>query len=99
MKIKTSIWFFNSKVLLSRDNLVNRNRLETRHSVFVTSKSQFFLLIYHLAIIVWRIVHMTFSITPKNITNWFANRLNDVDKNDLKQLWVGVNSLGHLEDT
>jgi hypothetical protein len=44
-----------------------------------------------LAKIVWRIVHMSFSISPpKNITNLFRNWLAGVAKKEKAQIRVGA---------
>ena len=44
-----------------------------------------------LAKIVWRIVHLSFSLSPpKNITNLFGAWLRGIPKSDLIQIRVGV---------
>jgi hypothetical protein len=44
-----------------------------------------------LAKIVWRIIYMTFSLSPPaNITNIFGNWLSSIAKNDVRQIRVGV---------
>jgi hypothetical protein len=93
LKIKKIMWFLHQRVLLTKDNLVRRNwhgstkcchcdQDETIQHLFIECP---------LAKVVWRIVHMAFSLSPpKNITNLFGNWLVGVNKKEKAQIRVGA---------
>jgi hypothetical protein len=78
LKIRIFMWFLHRKVILTKDNLLKRNwhgcakccfcdENETIEHLFITCP---------FAKIIWRIVSMTFNITPpSNISNLFGNWL------------------------
>jgi hypothetical protein len=93
LKIKIFMWFLNSKVLLTKDNLAKRkwkgcqkccfcNESETIHHLFLTCP---------FARIIWRIIFCTFNIPPPaNITNMFGNWLNGVKKWDKNRIRIDI---------
>jgi hypothetical protein len=96
LKIRIFMWFLYRKVVLTKDNLKRRNwsgdskccfcsEDETVHHLFFTCP---------LAKLMWRIVHMTFSISPPTSTkNLFGSWLNGVSKVDKAQIRVGACAL------
>jgi hypothetical protein len=87
------MWFLHQRVLFKKDNLLKRNwhgskkcchydQDETIQHVFIDCP---------LAKAVWRIVHMTFSISPpKKISNLFGNWLMGVSKIEKEQIRVDL---------
>jgi hypothetical protein len=58
LKIKIFMWFLHRREILTKDNLVKRNWQGSECP---------------LAKIVWRIIYMTFSLSPPaNVTNLFG---------------------------
>jgi hypothetical protein len=96
LKIKIFMWFLNSKVLLTKDNLAKRkwngcqkccfcNESETIHHLFLSCP---------FARIIWRIIYCTFNIPPPaNITNMFGNWLNGVTKWDKNRIRIGISAV------
>jgi hypothetical protein len=96
LKIRIFMWFLHRKVILTKDNLLKRNwhgcakccfcdENETIEHLFITCP---------FAKIIWRIVSMTFNITPpSNISNLFWNWLNGVAKKDKGHIRVVVCAL------
>ena len=79
------MWFLNKRVLLTKDNLIKRNWNGNTKCCFCDQDEtiRHFFITCPLARVIWRIVHMTFNITPPtNITNLFGNWLNGVSKED-----------------
>jgi hypothetical protein len=88
------MWFLNSKVLLTKDNLAKRNWHGCTKCCFCDSmESVEHLFLYcPFARIVW--VYFTYNILPPtNITNMFGNWLNGVDRNDEARIRIGVLAL------
>jgi hypothetical protein len=84
LKIKVCMWFLNKKVLLTKDNLIKRKWQGNEQCCFCDQKEtiQHLLIQCPLEKMVWRIVHMTFGISPPmNITNLFGKWLDGVGKN------------------
>jgi hypothetical protein len=82
LKIKIFMWFFHTKVILTKDNLLKRNWNDNTSYCFCECP---------LAKIIWRLVHMTFGLSPpKNVKNLFGNWLVGIDKRDVKLIRVGV---------
>ena len=87
------MWFLQRKVILTKDNLVKRNWQGCTKCCFCDQEE----IIQHLffdcpfAKVLWRIVHLPFSLTPPiNTTNLFGNRLNGVNQKDKQHIRVGV---------
>jgi hypothetical protein len=96
LKIKFFMWFLNSKVLLTKDNLAKRNWHGCTKYCFCDSmESVEHLFLYcPFARIVWRMIYFTYNIPPPtNITNMFGNWLNGVDRNDKARIRIGVSAL------
>jgi hypothetical protein len=96
LKIKFFMWFRNSKVLLTKDNLAKRNWHGCTKCCFCDSmESVEHLFLYcPFARIVWRMMYFTYNIPPPtNITNMFGNWLNGVDRNDKARIRIGVSAL------
>jgi hypothetical protein len=96
LKIRIFMWFLHKKVLLTKDNLAKRNWQGSRRCCFCDQDET----IQHLFIdcpfakMVWRVVYMTFNISPPaNITNLFGNWLAGVPKKDKVHIRVGVYAL------
>ena len=87
------MWFLNRKVILTKDNLAKRNWNGNKCSSFCDNEETIQHLFFEcpFAKIVWRIVHMSFNITPpKNVINLFGSWLNGIPKDELKKIRVGV---------
>ena len=87
------MWFLHRKVILTKDNLVKRNWGGCKTCVFCDKDESIHHLFFQcpLAKIVWRIIFMTFDLSPPaNVTNLFGNWLSDIPKKDLCQIRVGV---------
>jgi hypothetical protein len=87
------MWFLHRKEILTKYNLLKQNWIGSELCCFCEGKES----IQHLffdcpfAKIVWRIIYMTFGLSPpKNIYNLFGNWLKDIPKKDLIQIRVGV---------
>jgi hypothetical protein len=93
LKIKIFVWFFQRKVILTKDNLVKRNWQGSTTCCFCDKEESIkhLLFEYPLAKIVCRLVDVTFGLPhPKNVKNLFCNWLVFIDKKDVKQIRVGV---------
>jgi hypothetical protein len=93
LKIKIFMWFLHRKVILTKDNLVKRSWQGCKSCSFCHKDET----IQHLffdcsfAKIVWRIIHMTFGISPPTtVSNLFGNWLANIPKKELMQVRVGV---------
>jgi cellulose synthase/poly-beta-1,6-N-acetylglucosamine synthase-like glycosyltransferase len=87
------MWFLHRKVLLTKDNLANRNWQGSKKCCFCAQDEsiQHLFISCPIAKIVWRIVYMAFNIIPPaNITNLFGNWLAGVEKKDKVQIRVGI---------
>jgi hypothetical protein len=96
LKIKVFMWFLNKKVLLTKDNLIKRKWQGNEKCCFCDHKEtiQHLFIQCPLAKMVWRIIHMTFGISPpKNIKNLFGKWLDGVAKTDKAHIRVGVCAL------
>ena len=96
LKIRILMCFLHRKVLLTKDNLAKRNWQGSKKCCFCDQDES----IHHLFIscpfakVIWRIVHMTFNLSPPtNITNLFGNWLRGINKKDKVQIRVGVCAL------
>jgi hypothetical protein len=82
LKMKLLIWFFNNKVLLTKDSLASRNSQGCKKFYFCDSY-EIIEYLFHFcpsAHIVWRIVYISYNINPPiNSTNIFRNCLNGND--------------------
>jgi hypothetical protein len=93
LKIRVFMWFLHRKVILTKDNLTKKNMTGNEKCCFYDDKESIQHLFFEcpFAKIIWRLIHMTFGLTPpKNITNLFGNWLKGIPKNDLVQIRVGV---------
>jgi hypothetical protein len=96
LKIKVFMWFLNSKVLLTKDNLAKRNWKGCTKCCFCDSIEtvQHLFLSCPFAQIIWRMIYFTYNIPPPaNITNMFGNWLNGVEKKDKVRIRIGVSAL------
>jgi hypothetical protein len=76
LKIKLLIWFFNNKVLLTKDSLARSNLQGCKKFYFCDSHEiiEYFFHFGPSAHIVWRIVYISYNIHPPiNSTNIFRN--------------------------
>jgi hypothetical protein len=87
------MWFVHRKEILTKDNLAKRNWQGSTKCCFCDQEET----IQHLFIDcpfaknLWRIVHMTFAISPpSNINNMFGNWLNGITKKDKGFIRIGV---------
>jgi hypothetical protein len=93
LKIKVFMWFLHRKVILTKDNLIKRQWNGNDKCCFCDNKESIQYLFFDcpLAKIIWRIIHMTFGLSPpKNINNLFGNWLKGIPKDDLVPIRVGV---------
>ena len=93
LKIKIFMWLLHRQVILTKDNLAKRNWNGNQGCCFCDHKESLQHLFFEcqFAKTVWRIVHMSFGLSPpKNIPNLFGNWLKGIPKNDLKNIRVGV---------
>jgi hypothetical protein len=77
------MWFLHRKVILTKDNLEKRNWVGNQSCVFCDKNQSIQHLFFEcpLARIIWRIVYMTFSISPPaNVSNLFGNWLSGIAK-------------------
>jgi hypothetical protein len=93
LKIRIFMWFLQKKVILTKDNLAKRNWQGDVRCCFCDHEEN----IQHLFLtcpftrMIWRIIYMTFNITPPlNITNLFGKWLNGVPKIEKAHIRVGV---------
>jgi hypothetical protein len=96
LKIKIFMWFLNSKVLVTKDNLAKRNWHGCTKCCFCDSMEfvEHLFLYCLFARIVWHMIYFTYNIPPPtNITNMFGNWLNGVDRNDKARIRIGVSAL------
>jgi hypothetical protein len=96
LKVKIFMWFLNSKVLLTKDNLAKRNWHGCMKCCFCDSIEtvEHLFLSCPFARIIWRMLFFTYNIPPPtNITNMFGNWLNGVDKHDKARIRIGVSAL------
>ena len=96
LKIRIFMWFLHRRVILTKDNLSKRNWHGCLKCCFCDKEEsiQHLFIDCPLAQIVWRIVHMTFSIAPPtSIPNLFGNWLHGVSKKDKAQIRVGACAL------
>jgi hypothetical protein len=96
LKIKIFMWFVHRKEILTKDNLAKRNWQGSTKCCFCDQEET----IQHLFIDcpfakkLWRVVHMTFAISPpSNINNMFGNWLNGIAKKDKGFIRIGVCAL------
>jgi hypothetical protein len=83
LKIKIFMWFLHRKVILTKDNLAKRNWEGSKTCVFCDKDESIQHLFFEcpLAKIVWRIIVLSFSISPSsNVTNLFGNWLSGIAK-------------------
>jgi hypothetical protein len=102
LNIRIFMLFLHRRVLLTKDNLAKRKWQGSQTCCFCDQKEavQHLFISCPLAKMVWRIVHMTFSIIPPtSIANLFGNWLVGVSKKDKVQIRVGACALlwAHLE--
>jgi hypothetical protein len=96
LKVKIFMWFLNSKVLLTKDNLAKQNWHGCMKCCFCDSTEtvEHLFLSCPFARIIWRMLFFTYNIPPPtNITNMFGNWLNGVDKHDKARIRIGVSAL------
>jgi hypothetical protein len=88
LKIRIFMWFLYQRVLLTKDNLAKWNWQGSKKCSHCDQDETIHLFIEcPLAKVVWRIVHMAFSLLPpKNITNLFGNWLAGVNKQERAQI-------------
>ena len=96
LKIKIFMWFLNSKVLLTKDNLAKRRWTGSQKCCFCDTNET----VHHLflacpfAKIVWRMIYFAYNIPPPaNINNMFGNWLNRVPKNDKNKIRIGISAI------
>jgi hypothetical protein len=96
LKIKIFMWFLNSKVLLTKDNLAKRNWDGCTKCCYCDSMETVEHLFIHcpFAKIIWRMIYFAFNIhPPANITIMFGNWLNGVDKDNKLRIRIGMAAL------
>jgi hypothetical protein len=82
-KISISMWFLHRKVILRKENLIKRKWQGNTVCCFCDKEETIQHLFFEcpLAKVIWRIVHMSFGISPpKNITNMFENWLKGLQR-------------------
>jgi hypothetical protein len=96
LKIKIFMWFLNSKVLLTKDNLIKRNWKGCTKCCFCNESET----VQHLFIncpfvkIIWRMIYLTYNLPPPaNVTNMFGNWLNGVNKKDKERIRIGISAV------
>jgi hypothetical protein len=68
LKFKIFMWFLPKKVILTRDNIAKQNWQGNKKYFYDRDESiQHLFFDCSLARIIWRLVHMAFSITPRKI--------------------------------
>jgi hypothetical protein len=87
------MWFLHCKVILTKDNLVKRSWQGCKSCSFCHKDETIQHLFFEcsFAKIVWRIIHMSFGISPPtSVINMFGNWLAGIPKKELMQVRVGV---------
>ena len=93
LKIKIFMWFLHRKVILTKDKLVKPNWHGNQKCCFCEQDESIQHLFFdcQFARIVWRLIHMSFSLAPsKTVTNLFGNWLKGISKLVPKNIRVGV---------
>ena len=96
LKIKVFMWFVHKQVILTKDNLAKRNWLGSKRCSFCDSDESITHLFLDcpLAKILWRSVHIAFSISPLNsINRLFGTWLDGINVVTTGHIRVGVCAL------
>jgi hypothetical protein len=90
------MWFLNSKVLLTQDNLIKIHWKGCTKCCFCNESE----IVQHLFIdcpfvkIIWRMIYLTYNLPPlANVTNMFGNWLNGVNKQDKARIRIGISAV------
>jgi hypothetical protein len=76
------MWFLQREAILTIENLTKINWQVIFFDKYETIQC-------HFAKVIWRIIHMSFNITPpKSITNLFGNCLDGIHKKVKSQIYV-----------
>jgi hypothetical protein len=81
------------KEILTKDDLAKRNWQGSKTCVFCNKDESIQHLFFKCPLVknIWRIIFMTFSLSPPtNVNNLFGNWLSGIAKIDLVQIRVGV---------
>jgi hypothetical protein len=93
LKIKKIMWFFNNKVLLTKDNLARRRWTGSQKCCLCDANETVHHLFLACPVIksVWRMIYFAYNIPPPaNISNMFGNWLNGVPKLDKIKNRIGI---------
>jgi hypothetical protein len=96
LKIRIFMWLLFHKVILTKDNLKKRNWQGNMKCCFCNDDESIEHLFFNcpFAKIMWRIVHISFNISPpSSISHLFGNWLQGVSKEDKVQIRVGACAL------
>src|SRR5215216_3139770 len=96
LRIKVFMRFVHKQVILTKDNLAERNWTGSRRCSFCDHDESIIHLFLDcpMAKILWRSVHISFNITPPNsIHTLFGMWLNGVETEIAKHIHVGVCAL------
>jgi hypothetical protein len=96
LKIKVFMWFVHKGVILTKDNLAERNWEGSKRCCFCDqeeTKEHLFLLC-PLAKLLWRTIHVAFNVTPPiSVTHLFGTWLTGIEPKTVAHIRVGVCAL------
>jgi hypothetical protein len=96
LKVKIFVWYLQKGVVLTKDNLVRRHWKGSLKCCFCNLEETIQHLFFdcQMARIMWRIVQVSFNITPPgNIPHMFARWLNGISKKLMYKILVGASAL------
>jgi hypothetical protein len=96
LKIKIFIWYLQNGVVVTKDNLACRRWKESLNCYFCNLDEiiQHLFFDCQLATIMWRIVEVSFNITPPmNFFHMFNGWLNGINKKLMYKILVGASAL------
>jgi hypothetical protein len=95
-KVKFFVWYLQKGVVLTKDNLARRQWKGSLKCCFCNLEETIQNLFFdcQIARIMWRIVQVSFNITPPlNIAHMFTGWLNGVNKKLMYKILVGASAL------
>jgi hypothetical protein len=96
LKIKIFMWFFQNKVLLTKDNLAIRNWSGCQKCCHCDAMETIEHLFFEcpFAKTIWRMIHFAFNISPPTtVSNLFGTWLDGVDKLTKQKIRIGTSAV------
>jgi hypothetical protein len=94
LKIKVFIWYLYKGVILTKDNLARRQWQGDRKCCFHSSNESIqHLFLCHVAKFIWRIVYVSFNLSPSiSVHNIFTSWLEEINRKLKSQIIVGASA-------